>query len=205
MPNGPLAASSASYAGDMAVPALKEWAVPIEALLAGEQVIVLRKGGIGEKRFEIPHERFLLYPSYLHQRPELITPDARERYGHLLGANEEPDAVRIRAWAEVAEAHAIEDPAAIAALSGLHVLSDDYASERLRWRRTQPLWGVVLRIHELEQPLEVRVQAEHGGCVSWIDLDTDPVGAREPVLDDESFDRAAAAVAEALAGVAGPR
>lgn len=184
----------------MTTPALKEWAVTIEALLAGEQVIVLRKGGIGEKRFEIPHERFLLFPSYLHQRPELIAPEARERYQALLGANEEPEAVQINAWAEVVDAHQIDDPAAISALSGQHVLTDDYATERLRWRRTQPLWGVVLRVYELEEPLEVRVLPEHGGCVSWIDLDAE-ASARRPVLDDESFKRAADTIMEALSGL----
>ena len=116
----------------MPSPALKEWAVTIEALLRGEQVLILRKGGIGEKRFEIPHDRFLLYPSHLHQRPELVVSEARGRFADALGVDEEPEAVTIRAWAKVHEAHAIEEPAALQALSGLHILSEDYAAERLR-------------------------------------------------------------------------
>jgi hypothetical protein len=183
------------------IPTLKEWAVTIEALLAGEQVIVLRKGGIGEKRFEIPHDRFFLFPSHVHQRAELVTPDARNRYADLLGVDEEPDVVEVRAWAEVTDAHRIEDPAAISALSGHHVLTDAYATERLRWRRTQPLWGVVLRIYELERPLRVEVLPEHGGCVSWIDLDADPSAARRPALEEEEFTRAARSIADTLAGL----
>jgi hypothetical protein len=35
----------------MPAAALKEWAVTCEALAAGEQVVIIRKGGIGEKRF----------------------------------------------------------------------------------------------------------------------------------------------------------
>ena len=55
----------------MAEHALKEWAVTCEALARGSQVLVLRKGGIGEKRFELPHARFYLFPtsvSYTHLR-----------------------------------------------------------------------------------------------------------------------------------------
>ena len=52
--------------------ALKEWAVTIAALAAGDQVLIVRKGGIGEKRFELPHPRFYLFPTYAHQRPELL-------------------------------------------------------------------------------------------------------------------------------------
>ena len=188
----------------MTSPALKEWAVTIEALLAGEQVIVLRKGGIGEKRFELPHERFFLYPSYLHQRPELVSPGARERYGHLLGVNEEPESVSLRAWVEVADAHQIDDPAAVSALAGHHVLTHDYATERLRWRRTQPLWGVVLRTFQLEEPVDVDVLPEHGGCVSWIDLEVDPSRPRRAVLDDDAFARSCGAISDALSGLTTP-
>ena len=34
------------------VPALKEWSAVVHALLDGRQRVLLRKGGIGEKRFE---------------------------------------------------------------------------------------------------------------------------------------------------------
>ncbi len=38
--------------------ALKEWASVIGAMLSGEQVVMLRKGGIGEARFDVPCRRF---------------------------------------------------------------------------------------------------------------------------------------------------
>ncbi|WP_031743828.1 DUF1802 family protein, partial [Mycobacterium tuberculosis] len=34
-------------------PALKEWSAAVHALLDGRQTVLLRKGGIGEKRFEV--------------------------------------------------------------------------------------------------------------------------------------------------------
>ncbi len=59
--------------------ALKEWAVAVKSLGRGDQVIVLRKGGIHreDRDFRLVHPQFLLYPTYEHQRVELIKPDVR--------------------------------------------------------------------------------------------------------------------------------
>ena len=50
--------------------ALKEWAVTVNALAEGAQILLLRKGGIHEegKDFRVIHPEFLLYPTYEHQR-----------------------------------------------------------------------------------------------------------------------------------------
>ena len=110
--------------------AFKEWAVTVRALAEGEQLVTLRKGGIREpdKHFALDHERFFLYPTFEHQRndvvrashqPELrraleegVWPDA-EPPAHALtrdGGIPQPDRVRIRAWAEVAAHWTITDP-----------------------------------------------------------------------------------------------
>src|SRR6185369_2720086 len=54
--------------------AFKEWAVTVRALAEGEQLITLRKGGIREpdKHFALEHERFFLYPTFDHQREDLV-------------------------------------------------------------------------------------------------------------------------------------
>ena len=54
--------------------ALKEWAVTVQALAQGRQVLLLRKGGIHEegKDFRVVHPEFLLYPTYEHQREDLL-------------------------------------------------------------------------------------------------------------------------------------
>src|SRR5262245_48796183 len=49
------------------LPALKEWALVCERLLAGTQAVMLRKGGIDEKGFWVEADEFLLYPTYFHQ------------------------------------------------------------------------------------------------------------------------------------------
>jgi hypothetical protein len=182
--------------------ALKEWAVTCEALARGSQVLILRKGGIGEKRFELPHRRFFLFPTYAHQRPELVKAEHRGDFAGPLARREEPDVVALTPYAELHAAHTIRDPEALEALGPLHILSADYAAERLRWRRTQPLWAAVLRVYRPAEPPRLRVLPERGGCVSWVALPDDVApGALAPALDDERFAASAAAVEEALAGV----
>jgi len=54
--------------------AFKEWAVTVRALAEGEQLLTLRKGGIREpdKHFKLEYERFFLYPTFDHQRADLV-------------------------------------------------------------------------------------------------------------------------------------
>ena len=110
--------------------AFKEWAVTVRALAEGEQLITLRKGGIREenKHFEIEHDRFFLYPTFDHQRNDLVRqshlpelaraleegvwPDGEPPAQALLqdGGIPQPERVRIRAWAEVSASYLITDP-----------------------------------------------------------------------------------------------
>src|ERR1044072_4154050 len=53
--------------------ALKEWAVTVRALAEGEQLLPLRKGGLGEMRSaDLEHDRFFLYPTFEHQRNDVV-------------------------------------------------------------------------------------------------------------------------------------
>lgn len=181
--------------------ALKEWAVTIEALCRGHQVLIVRKGGIGEKRFALPHPRFYLFPGYLHQRPELVAERWRGVFADVLDRREDPDRLPLPAYAEVHAAHPIADPDALSALGPEHILTDDYAAERLRWRRKHPLWAVVLRVWRVDEPPVLDVGPEHGGCVSWIDL-PHTIGAPRaltPALDDDAFAAASGRVESILA------
>ena len=109
--------------------AFKEWAVTVRALAEGEQLLTLRKGGIREenKHFELEHERFFLYPTFDHQRNDLVReshhPELRRALEEGVWPDEEPppkaliqdggipqpDRVRLRAWAEVTDHVTIED------------------------------------------------------------------------------------------------
>ena len=203
--------------------ALKEWAVTVRALAEGEQLITLRKGGIREenKHFEIEHDRFFLYPTFDHQRNDLVRqshlpelaraleegvwPDDEPPAKALLqdGGIPQPERVRIRAWAEVSASYLITDPRAIDALSPYYVWTTDYAEKRLRWKRRHPLHVMVLRTYRIPRPVTVKVRPEYRGCHSWLELYRDLPFEGTPVLSDEEFERASEQI-EAIASDAVP-
>ncbi len=189
----------ATYDWAMPEHALKEWASVIGAMLSGEQVVMLRKGGIGEARFDVPYRRFFLLPTYLHQRPELLTPAARDAYSAELARREEPGQNALMAYCEVHAVHQISEQTGLDALEGFHVLGHDYAESRLKWRPTQPLMAVVVRVHRVAPPVDLEMNPEMGGCVSWVALPDDiHAPAPDPVLDDATFTARALAIADAI-------
>ena len=64
--------------GTATVPALKEWSAAVHALLDGRQLVLLRKGGIGEKRFEVAAAEFVLFPTVAHSHVERVRPEHRD-------------------------------------------------------------------------------------------------------------------------------
>ncbi|THF83702.1 DUF1802 family protein [Cohnella fermenti] len=184
--------------------ALREWAVAVDALESGRQIIVLRKGGIAEetKEFRLESPRFYLFPSYEHQRPELVKPEARGGVGASIAeAESHPGEVRIGSYAEVAEDIEVTDSETLARLSGLHIWTDEYAEERLKWKKTKPLHVLLLRMYKLEEPAVVAMKSSYGGCKSWLALEDEvPVPKGMAVLGDEEFAERVAAVKRAIAG-----
>ena len=66
--------------------AFKEWAVTVRALAEGEQLLTLRKGGIREpeKHFKLDYSRFFLYPTFDHQRADLVRESHRPELSRAL-------------------------------------------------------------------------------------------------------------------------
>ena len=56
------------------VVALKEWSLALRAIREGRQTILLRKGGIVEETgaFDVVSDRFILFPTFYHQDPEIL-------------------------------------------------------------------------------------------------------------------------------------
>lgn len=75
-------------------PGLKEWSAAVHALLDGRQTVLLRKGGIHEKRFEVAAPRFLLFPTVAHSHLDRVRPEHRGTSSGPL----QPTARRIRSW-----------------------------------------------------------------------------------------------------------
>ncbi|MBO9598238.1 MAG: DUF1802 family protein [Cohnella sp.] len=170
--------------------ALREWAAAVEALASGRQVIVLRKGGIAEetKEFKVESPSFCLFPSYEHQKPHLMKEEARDAVVRTQEeATAHPDTVRIAYYAEVAHDLEVTDEETLQRLDELHVWTQDYAVERLKWKKTKPLHVLVLRVYELEEPVWLPVDESYGGCKSWLRIPSIRLSPKRPVLSDDRF------------------
>ena len=185
------------------VPAFKEWAVIVHALLEGEQIIDVRKGGLREegRHFGLQSTRFWLYPTAEHQKPELL----KEPYRHwidLASAAPVGAAIRIDGWAEVDRAAEITEPEQLDALASKLIWTPEYAQSRLGWKKRDPLWVLVLRVHRLEEPITVPWLESYGGCTSWVDLEglpDDPASVpSELALSDVAYEGRLKGVLEAL-------
>lgn len=181
--------------------ALKEWAVTVDALARGQQILLLRKGGIHEtgKDFRVLHREFLLYPTYEHQRAELLKPAEQPALSQLLASPPPVDTITFRHWARAEEILEVEAQERVADLSPHHIWTDEYAQSRLRWKPMLPLSILLLRVYRLAAPVAVPYLKEYGGCTSWVDLmPRIDLGPLEPALTDDEFAREVAAVKGSL-------
>ncbi len=170
--------------------ALKEWAVTEQALAQGRQILLLRKGGIHEegKDFRVIHPEFLLYPTYEHQREELLQPEYQPSLRALLAEPRNEDQINFSHWAKVEEIIEVSEQEKVDRLSPHHIWTNAYAQSRLHWKPMLPLSVLLLRVYRMEQPVTVPFLPEYRGCTSWVEVLT-PVslGRLQPVLGDEDF------------------
>jgi hypothetical protein len=164
----------------------------VRALLAGEQIIDVRKGGLHEdgRHFGLRSPRVWLYPTAEHQRPELL----KAAYRHTIDlsrASPVGEPIRIDGWADVVGVGKVVDPGHLAEIDSKTIWTHEYAESRLQWKRRDPLWVLALRAYRLAEPMTVPWRDEYGGCTSWVDLPDlpdDPAALpSETALSDVAF------------------
>ena len=181
--------------------ALKEWAVAVRACDRGEQTLLLRKGGIREdgKDFRVIHPDFLLYPTFEHQKEELLKQRYHQDLREVISQNGVENSITFSHWARVEEVIELADQEKLDSLSPHYIWTTDYAQKRLHWKPRNPLSVMLLRVYRLEEPETVPYLPYHGGCKSWVELSQGlPLGRLTPVLTDEEFLSMAAAAKESL-------
>jgi hypothetical protein len=189
----------------VAKPAFKEWAVIVRALLEGEQILDVRKGGLREdgRHFGVQASRVWLYPTTEHQRPELLKPAYRHTI-ELSPGSPVGEPITIPGWADIVGVATLTDPDQLARLDSKLIWTFDYAESRLNWKKRDPLWVLVMRVYRLRDPLTVPWNEDYGGCTSWVDLaglPDDPVELpSEPALSDTAFNARKKGVVAELPG-----
>jgi hypothetical protein len=171
--------------------ALKEWAVICDALVAGEQSILLRKGGIeeadGPGRFRLATPRFALFPAWLHQRPEQIKPPWRDRVQLF---DHEPSEITLRGTGVAEQVWQVPSRESLDALADLHIWTAEQLDMRWNYKPHQPLYLLAIRVFRLPEPKTITNNPAYAGCKSWVELDpADAVDNAEatPVIGDPAF------------------
>jgi hypothetical protein len=167
-------------------PALKEWSAAVHAMLDGRQTVLLRKGGVHEKRFAVASRRFVFFPTVAHGHAERVRPEFRDLLA-AAAADSTDDEIVVRGGAEVVAAVEVTRPEAIDELAGLHIWTpESVRAERLDFRPRHRLTVLVVRARPLLEPVRLPRLPDYRGCVSWVDL---PVTQEwgEPVHDDAAM------------------
>ena len=170
--------------------ALKEWAVLCDAMARGEITAMVRKGGIREQRagFSVRHDRFLLYPTYFHEKASEMAP----RLVHTLEAShrERPadGMIRFSLVADVAAVWAVSSLEVLPAIEREHGLAWGAVESRFHYKGRPGVQVVAVRVRRLQRSVEVAEVRRYQGCVSWVALDAGvDVSGAAPVLDDDTF------------------
>jgi hypothetical protein len=197
--------------------AFKEWSIVDSALGAAEQTVLIRKGGIHEKhgRFEVEHERFLIYPTRLHQSPDMLKEPWRSRLaksddspgaassdsnklaespGGLESVKNAPGRAGIQALIALRHFVTVQDiflappEEHMARWDALHIYSPELIRARHHYRPDRPLYILLVRVYRLATPHSIIETSAYAGCRSWVRLN-EKVDATDAlaVLDEQSF------------------
>ena len=181
----------------MTAPALKEWSAAVGAMLDGRQTVLLRKGGIGEKRFELAAGEFLLFPTVAHSHAERLRPDHRDLIGHAADSTE--DAVVLRAGATVVDAIEVNRPEHIDAIADLHIwTAESVRADRLDFRPRHRLTVLVVQARPLTEPQRLPRRPEYAGCNSWVHLTVPEICYGAPVYGIDELSAVARRVRDSV-------
>ena len=170
--------------------AFKEWAIVVDALGSGRQIVILRKGGISEGRrgFQVEHAEFLLYPTRVHQERASVVEAVADRFDALGAAPPNPTEVQLNFFAHVVSWRRIETLESVERLRGQHIWRDGVIAERFDWGSDKNIFALAVRVFRLPEPVQIPVLPSYGGCKSWIDLKPEILTeSASPVLSKEAF------------------
>ena len=150
--------------------ALKEWASICLALAQGKQAVLLRKGGIHERGFDVKRPCFYMFPTQFHQGPGKMR-EGCEALGEEAAAAAPPEGKLVIGLAcEVVDHVTTTDREALAALAAQTVMTDEALALRYDFKPDQAIHVLVVRAHPLEVPVTLDMKPAFGGCRSWVEV-----------------------------------
>jgi hypothetical protein len=180
---------------------LKEWATVCAAIAAGRQIVLLRKGGIYESsgEFELEHRQFVFFPTYLHQKLEMLKPEAQQGFEPK---NAEPDRIDLALAGEVTDILQLKSREQADEIDDLHIWTAPLLDMRFNYRPENPLYLLLVRAYRLACPVTVENTPAYAGCKSWVPLEEGIASAgAAPVLDDTTYQTQRQVILARLEGV----
>jgi hypothetical protein len=169
--------------------AFKEWAVVVDALGRGEQILILRKGGIREKKgaFHVDHREFWLLPTQYHEGEKSVIP-AKRPVLRELAANAPQGQIPFQYYAVAEDVVTLASPDQINGLQGRHIWTEQVLRDRFEFGRERGLHALIVRVYQRPEPIWLPTSESYGGCKSWVELEQS-LGTVDlaPVLDDATF------------------
>jgi hypothetical protein len=169
--------------------AFKEWAVICRALAEGRQSLILRKGGIAETggQFAPEHSRFWLYPTFAHEKPEGIKPEAEDLFRAAHVDRPPAGVLRLTHFAEAHGVYHVKQLFGALLLDDLHIWAEATVRQRFDYR-SPGLYVLPVRVYRAIAPVELPETPAYAGCRTWVELDRElPTAGATPVLDDAAF------------------
>ncbi|MBT5708752.1 MAG: DUF1802 family protein [Verrucomicrobia bacterium] len=170
--------------------AFKEWTVVVDSLARGEQIVILRKGGIreGKAGFQVASDSFWLFPTQFHQQREAVTNEAQLRYDEIRRESPDENVIQVRSLAKVVEHVEVDDWDRVSQLDRLHIWREEIIKDRFEWGEKQAIFALVVRLYQLPAAVKIPMLPKYGGCRSWVELEPHmPMEGLKPVVEDESF------------------
>ncbi|CAN5499881.1 DUF1802 family protein [soil metagenome] len=172
---------------------LKEWDVVCRALGEGRQTILLRKGGISEGigGFEIEHRKFLLFPTFLHQKLEMLKPAEQAK---MVARADEPDQIHIGYAGEITDILQINSREQMDQLEAEHIWARPLIDMRFNYKPKNPLYLLIVRAHTLKHAVTIANTPDYAGCKSWVPLGNAVMFDAMPAIADASFEARRASI-----------
>ncbi|MBI1870150.1 MAG: DUF1802 family protein [Chlamydiae bacterium] len=169
--------------------AFKEWAVVVDALGQGQQVVIFRKGGLeeGSGGFEIENREFFLFPTYEHQKRQELIPSVHSRLEEIILHRPKDQFIHLQYYATIQSVFKITDVKVLRPLEGHHIWTQSLLEERFSWGKKKGLFALILRVFKLPHEISLPNRSDFGGCRSWIDFGENFSTEGVPVLSNPEF------------------
>ncbi|MBI1978346.1 MAG: DUF1802 family protein [Candidatus Omnitrophica bacterium] len=170
--------------------AFKEWASIVNALASGDQILILRKGGIREDGgdFRVEHDEFFLFPTYEHQNRMDLKPEAYQHLNFAIKTKPTSDSLPIQYYVQAVKVIQITEEAQLEDLKPFHVWSDGAVNKRFHYGREKGLFVIACRVFKLPKPHVIQVTPKYAGCKSWVSFSEKLITqGSTPVLPEADF------------------